>query len=104
MFDHLATSANKISLIKWKKVADYGDYVIDIPHNFNMHKTLLFWDLGLNIGPTWDVPKTEKLWQRRWTGLTHDGGIKQKKGKKRRKQKGKKTIQINQKLIYTEYF
>ena len=41
MFDHLATSANKISLIKWKKVADYGDHVIDIPHNFNMHKTLV---------------------------------------------------------------
>ena len=52
MFDHLATSANKISLIKWKNVADYGDYVIDIPHNFSMHKTLVV-----------------RSWAERWSNL-----------------------------------
>jgi len=36
--------------------------------------------------------------------LTLDGGIKQKKEKKGGNKKGKKTMQINQKLIYAEYF
>ena len=99
MFEHLATSANKISLIKWKKVADYGDHVIDIPHNFNMHKTLVVRSYGLNIGATWDVPRKDNaLRQRCWTLLTLDGGIKQKQEKR------EETMQINQKLIYAEYF
>ena len=54
MFEHLATSANKISLMKWKKVADYGDHVIDIPHNFNMH--------AQNIS-------CEILWAEHWCNL-----------------------------------
>ena len=105
MFNHLATSANKIGLIKWKKVADYGDHVINWhSHNFSMHKTLVV-----------------RSWAERWSNLrrSKEGKCRQattlnivnawwwnntKKGKKGGNKKGKKTIQINQKLIYAEYF
>ena len=89
MFNHLVTSANKIGLIKWKKVADYGDHVIDISHNFNMHKTLTVRSWAEHWSNLRRSKEGERPQANMWTLLTLDGGKRGKKGKKGRKQKRK---------------